>query len=183
MHVRYVFNQHRSTPSNLFFFLSVSSFTSPRTLTLAKCFYLSRANVHAKSHNLSKSSECDSFSSSSFSFGMLTQLCYPDNAESVQQQLVDMEADEQGEAISDKPSNVDGAGTAKVAQGGPKKNKKKSKKGKKSQKADDEPGCSKDHLRQGSSQSNDDGSGKFNSSISDIGNVHNTCIVMPKLAH
>ena len=93
---------------------------------------------------------------------MLTQLCYPDNAESVQQQLVNMEADEQREAISDKPSNVDGSGPAEFTQGGPKENKEKSTKGKKSQKADDEPGCSKDHLRQGSSQSNDDGSGKFN---------------------
>ena len=75
---------------------------------------------------------------------MLTQLCYPDNnAESVQQQLVNMEADEQGEAISDKPSNVDGAGTAKVAQGGPKKNKKKSTKAKKSQRVDDKPKKSK----------------------------------------
>ena len=74
---------------------------------------------------------------------MLTQLCYPDNnAESVQQQLVNMEAGEQGEAISDKPSNVDGAGTAQVAQGGPKKKKKKSTKAKKSQ-ADDKSKKSK----------------------------------------
>ena len=74
---------------------------------------------------------------------MITQLCCPGDAAYVDQPLVNMEDDNQGEAISNKPSNGDGPGKSNVIQRGPKNSKKKSKKAKKSQQADAKPKNSK----------------------------------------
>ena len=86
---------------------------------------------------------------------MVTHVFSLGDVEYDQQPLMNMEVDEQEETVSDKPSNGDGPGTPKVAQRGPKKSKRKSKKAKKSQKANDDPGCSEDHLHQDGLQSND----------------------------
>ena len=86
---------------------------------------------------------------------MVTHVFSPGDVEYDQQPLINMEVDEQEETVSDKPSNGDGPGTPKVAQRRPKKSKRKSKKAKKSQKANDDPGCSEDHLHQHGLQSND----------------------------